>query len=176
MHPTRPAFAILLIALASAYGCSRPVEPFVAGPEAQAAGQTVASAKTSEITKACDLVTAKEMTAILGSDVVAQPNDGSNGKTECIYQTGNPVEGSGPYAELTVEWGSGEAAMTAMGMMGQIEPGIADPYEGIGDQAAAIGPTLMIRSGDDLITIVLSGVDDMPATAKKIFATAEARI
>jgi hypothetical protein len=175
MHPTRSAFAILLIALASAYGCSRPAEPFVAGPEAQAAGKTVASTGRSEITKACDLVTAQEMTAILGSDVVAQPNDGSNGKTECIYQTGNP-EGSSPYAELTVEWGSGEAAMTAMGMMGQIEPGIADPYEGIGDQAAAIGPTLMIRSGDDLITIVLSGVDDMPATAKKIFATAKARI
>lgn len=176
MHPTRSTSAILLIALASAYGCSRPAEPFVAGPEAQAAGQSVASTETSgKITEACDLVTAQEMTAILGSDVVAQPNDGSNGKTECIYQSGNS-EGSSPYAQLTVEWGSGEAAMTAMGMMGRIEPGITDPYEGIGDQAAAVGPTLMIRSGEDLITIVLSGVDDMPATAKKIFATAKARI
>ena len=126
--------------------------------------------------KACDMVTAKEMSVILGSDVVGTPNDGSNGKTECIYKTDKPITHSTPYADLTVEWGSGEGAMQAAGFMNKHEPGIADPYAGIGDQAVAMGPTLMIKTGDDLMTIILSDVDDVPATAKKIFNTAKPRM
>jgi hypothetical protein len=36
----------------------------------------------------------------------------------------------------------------------------------------AVGPALFIRTGDDLMTIVLSGVNDRPAAAKKIFDAA----
>jgi hypothetical protein len=66
--------------------------------------------------------------------------------------------------------------MTAAGMMNQHEAGIASPYEGIGDQAVAVGPTLMIRTGEDLVQLVFSGVTDAPAAAKKIFDTAKPRM
>jgi hypothetical protein len=61
-------------------------------------------------------------------------------------------------------------------MAEQHEPGLASPYDGIGDQAAAVGPALMIRTGEDLVTIVFGGVSDAPASAKKIFDTAKPRM
>ena len=122
---------------------------------------------------ACALVTGAEMSTILGAQVVAEANDRSAGKTECIYKS---ASGISPYVEFSVDWGGGEAAMTAAGMMGRIEPGLTNPYNGIGDQAAAVGPALMIRTGEDLVMIVFSGVSDMPAKAKRIFDTAKARL
>ncbi len=132
-------------------------------------GSTAAVATAS----ACELVNEAEMSRILGGAVVAQNNDHSNGKTECIY---NAANGISPYAQLSVEWGSGAGAMTGVGILGQAEPGIASPYEGIGDQAVAVGPALMIRTGEDLMTIVFSGVDDIPPKAKLILETAKARM
>lgn len=131
-----------------------------------------ASAEPSGL-KACAMVTEAEMSTILGAAVIAEPNDRSNGKTECVYKASSGIS---PYVELSVDWGSGEAAMMATSLMGKIEPGMTSPYAGIGDQASAIGPTLMIRTGDDLMTIVFSGVDDLPAKAKAIFTTAKARM
>ena len=123
--------------------------------------------------RACALVTAAEMSAILGSPVSAEPNDRFTNKTECSYK---PAAGISPYVEFSVAWGGGEAAMTAMGMAGQMEPGMTSPYAGIGDQAAAVGPTLMIRTGEDLVNIVFSGVDGAPQKAKQIFDTAKPRM
>jgi hypothetical protein len=122
---------------------------------------------------ACELVTQAEMSRILGAPVVAQNNDHSTGKTECIYTA---ASGISPYAELSIDWGGGEGAMMGVSMLGQHEPGIANPYEGLGDQAAAIGPALMIRTGEDLVTLVFSGVEDIPSKAKQIFETAKARM
>jgi hypothetical protein len=34
----------------------------------------------------------------------------------------------------------------------------------------------MIRTGDDLMKLIFSGVDDAPAKAKKIFQTAKPRL
>lgn len=119
------------------------------------------------------MVTAEEMSAILDATVRAERNHRSNGKTECIC---TPDEGISPYVELTVEWGSGEGAMMSAGMAAQAEPGLANPYEGLGDQAIAVGPMLMIRSGEDLVPIVFSGVEDAPSKAKRIFDTAKARM
>ena len=113
------------------------------------------------------------MSEILGGAVTAKNNDHSNGKTECIYTA---VTGISPYAELSVEWGSGEAGMMGIGMLASKEPGIANPYEGLGDQAMAVGTALMIRSGEDLVSIVFSGVDDIPPKARKIFDTLKARM
>jgi hypothetical protein len=39
------------------------------------------------------------MSAILGAAVVAEANDRSNGKTECIYKA---VSGVSPYEELSI--------------------------------------------------------------------------
>lgn len=123
-------------------------------------------------TSACELVTGAEMSEILGGQVVPTAND-RPGKTECIYTA---AQGVSPYAELSIDWGSGQDAMTAAAMLNQREPGIADLYAGIGDQAVAVGPTLMIRSGEDLVTLVFSGVDDVPGRARRIFDTAKARM
>ena len=49
----------------------------------------------------------------------------------------------------------------------QAEPGLADPLAGIGDQAVQAGPMLLIRRGEDLITLTLSGVDEDWATVAK---------
>ena len=179
MNSKRLVLASLLLALPALYGCSRP--PATPAPTATAdtpapvaVATAVAAAASREDAKACDLVTSAEMSAILGSTVIgAESSHKSSGKTECIYK---PAEAISPYVEFSVEWGEGETAMNAMGAMAHTEPGIANPYAGIGDQAVAAGTSLMIRSGADLITITFSGVDDAPAKAKKIFDTAKARM
>lgn len=169
----------LLLCFTALAGCSKPTatDSSAAAPAAVSAAKPAGDAapavqSVAEPRKACELVTAEEMSAILGSAVKATPDEGSSGKTQCTY---NAVAGVSPYVELSVEWGEGAAAMHAAGAMNQHEPGIADPYQGIGDQAVSVGPTLMIRTGDDLVGIVFSGVVDAPAAARKIFATAKAR-
>ncbi len=114
------------------------------------------------------------MSAILGSAVGGAPNDRSNGKTECIYKP--TTEAISPYVEFSVAWGDGAAAMAGVGMIARAEPGIANPYDGLGDQAVAVGPALMIRASKDLVTIVFSAVDDTPAKAKQILDAAKARM
>jgi hypothetical protein len=118
---------------------------------------------------ACTLVTAAEMSAILKATVIgkaARPD-------KCIYK---PAVAISPYAEFSVDVGEGRAAMRGAGMTEEHEPGITSPYEGIGDQAVAAGPALLIRSGEDLVTIVLSGVPNAPAAAKRIFETAKQKM
>lgn len=48
--------------------------------------------------------------------------------------------------------------------------------DGLGDQAVAVGPALMLKSGEDLMKPVFSGVDDAPAKARKIFQSAKPRL
>lgn len=135
------------------------------------AAEAVSPARPSP--KACTLVTNAEMSAILGAAVVGESNERSTGRTVCTY---NPASGISPYVELAVDWGGGPAAMAAAGTMGRIEPGISNPYQGLGDQAAAIGPMLMIRTGEDLVQITFTGVSEVPAKARKIFDTAKAKM
>jgi hypothetical protein len=123
---------------------------------------------------ACDLISEAEMTEILGSPVIAQSGDGhSVAQTSCGW---SPESGYSPYAELTIEWGSGEAAMFATGILSGIEPGLTSPFEGLGDQASAVGPTVMIRRGEDLVTIILSVKDDPVPIVRSIYATVDARL
>jgi hypothetical protein len=119
----------------------------------------------------CALVTAAEMSAILGTAVVAEARPGGN--TECNYR---PVSGFRPTVKLSVDWGDGRIAMASAGAMGRREPGLTDPYDGLGDQAVVVGPALIIRSGDDLVTIVFTGVRSAPTKAKRIFETAKSRM
>jgi hypothetical protein len=122
---------------------------------------------------ACALVRAAEMSAILGTQVLATPDERSSGETKCIYK---PASGSSPAVEFSVAWDAGRAAMLGMGLAERHEPGLTSPYDGIGDQAASAGPALMIRTGEDLVTIVFFGVDDAPTVAKKILTVAKARM
>lgn len=167
--------ACVVLSMAMA-GCSKPTAAPSADTGAAATPTPAATdAVAAETPKplACDMVTATEMSAIVGGEVAAQPNEGSSGKTQCIYTA---VNGISPYVELSVEWGEGELAMKAAGAMSQLEPGITSPYDGIGDQAISVGTGLMIRTGPDLMSITFSGVDNAPAAAKKIFDTAKARM
>jgi hypothetical protein len=132
---------------------------------------TLAAAQSGgEIRKACSIVTAEEMGKILGSPVTTEAND-RRSQTKCIYN----AEGMVPYAELQFSWGDGETGMTAAGMMGRMEPGLTNPFAGIGDQAAQAGPMLFIRRGDDLIELVLSGVD-IPKAAKQVYDILDKRL
>ncbi len=155
--------------------CSKPEPPArVASVAAPAAFASVPIAPPARHRgKACEMVTQAEMSAILGGAVVAAANDRSSMQTECVYSA---ATGISPYAELKVEWGSGPAAMTGAAMFARKEPGAVDPLEGLGDQAIQVGPVLMIRTGDDLVTIVFSGVDDVMPKAHRIFETTKARM
>src|SRR5512140_606410 len=92
--------------LSAVSACSSSDSPSPAARSA-AAATAVPTASKPHAT-ACDLVTGAEMSAILGGKVVPRNNDHSNGKTECVYTA---AEGVSPYAEFSVEWGSGEDAM-----------------------------------------------------------------
>ena len=141
---------------------------------AAAAAAKVAVAKPErKMTPACELVTAEEMSAILGATVVAEARDRSRSSTQCIYK---PTSGNSPSVDFTFSWGDGKAAMVGMGLAGKHEPGMVSPYDGIGDQAGGAGPLLMIRTGDDLVSLVFSGVADNATAARKIFTTAKARM
>lgn len=168
--PCRLALSFAAAALLVA--CPKPesaVPPGVASPPSTAS--PVAPPKQRAM--ACAMVPQEAMSAIVGGAVISKPNDRSNGQTQCIYSA---ASGISPYVDLKVEWGMGPMAMKGVGMANKAEPGLANPFEGIGDQAAQIGPALMIRSGEDLVTIVFSGVDDALPKARKIFDLVKARL
>ena len=124
-------------------------------------------------TPACELVSAAEMSAIVGAPVTAHAEDHPGSSTKCTYK---PATGAAPSVEFTVTWGEGFAAMRGMGLAASREQGLVTPYSDIGDQAGAAGPLVMIRTGDDLVTLVLSGVSSAPVVAKKIFDTVKPRM
>jgi hypothetical protein len=165
-----------LIVLAAVAGCSSSAKPpGAAAPPttaASAAAQATVPAAKNTVASACEMVTATEMTAILGVAVSAKDTTHSSGETECRYAAPSGF----PTVDFAVDWGDGEIAMRAVNMVNAHEPGIASPYDGSGDQAAAVGPALMIRTGDDLVKLVFTGVEGAPAKAKKIFDTAKARM
>ena len=151
-------------------GCDSPKKP--GNVDAVSPPTSKAAPEPSKQSSACEMVTQSEMSAILGVAVTAQDTTHSAGETACTYSAPSGF----PTVQMEVDWGDGEAAMGAFAMANRNEPGIGSPYEGVGDQAVAIGPTLMIRTGEDLMELVFSGVDDAPAKAKKIFQTAKPRL
>ena len=116
---------------------------------------------------ACEIVSQAQMSAILGVPVVAQVS----GRSKCVYKSDGA---GGPYVEFSFDPGDGAAGMAGAGFAEKHEPGLTSPYDGIGDQAVAAGPALFIRTGDDLVTLVFSGVSDRRAAAKKILDAAKA--
>jgi hypothetical protein len=149
-------------------GCSPP-STHAAAESAKAAAQPAPEPKQST---ACEMVTAAEMAVLLGGSVTAQAGP-TNGQTSCIYK---PVSDSGPAAELKIEWGSGEGGMLGAGLANSQEPGLADPLAGLGDRAVSMGPAIMIKRGDDLVTILLSGVDDRMPPVRGIYALVDKRM
>lgn len=170
IYHLRHHLAALLAATLLA-ACSKPESPAPTAV-ANAAATTAAAAPTKPVFTACEMVTQAAMSAILGGAVIAKPDEGA-GRTGCIYL---PASGSGPAVELRVEWGAAQMAIKGVGMAGRAEPGLANPLAGLGDQAAQMGPALMIATGEDLVTIVASGVDDLVPKAKAILALVKTRL
>lgn len=134
---------------------------------ATAANQPAAAAKT-----ACAMLTAAEMSSIVGTTVSAEGDEGG-GSTTCRYQ---PAGRSMPSIEVKIDWGGGSAAMMSTRILSRLEPGIADRLAGLGDEAAAMGPALWVRTGEDLVNLTLMGVDDDVAIAKRIVALLRPRM
>ena len=157
--------------LSAAEQSALPCEPIRTPATISRAAAKAAAKPARTFPEGCALVTEAEMSAILDAPMQAVARQG--GGTECNY---SPKSGISPAVKLTVDWGDGRIAMKSAGFMGAHEPGLTSPYDGVGDQAVAVGPALMIRTGEDLMTIVFTGVTGAPAAAKRIFDTAKARM
>ena len=172
--PVTRARGAVLIVMAALAGCGTgkppPAQATSASDQAAAAAAIARAQKPAA--KACEMVTESEMSGILGVAVTAKDLTHSSGATDCKWSTPSGF----PAVELEVDWGDGEVAMRAAAMMNQREPGITSPYDGLGDQAIAVGPALMIQTGEDVLKMVFTGITDAPAKAKKIFTAAKARM
>ena len=169
MTAFRPRYVLLLSASCLFLaGCSPPATSAVSNSAKAAAQQT----QESKPLTACQLVTAAEMALLLGGPVTAQAGT-ANGRTSCNYRA---VNGSSPNAELTIDWGAGEGGMLGAGLANSQEPGLADPLVGLGERAVSMGPAIMIKRGDDLVTIMLSGVDDPMGSIRGIYAILDKRM
>ena len=166
LHPSH----LLLLSASCLFlaGCSPPS----ANPVAESAKAAAQQEPEPKQLTACEMVTAADMTALLGGAVTAQDGP-TNGKTSCNYRA---VNGGSLNAELTIEWGSGEGGMMGAGLANSQEPGLADPLAGLGDLAVSMGPAIMIKRGEDLVTILLSGVDDRMPAVKGIYALVDKRM
>lgn len=138
-----------------------------AAPTADAVAAAVAAAQKRD--DPCAYVSEAEMRAILHARVVPHVSGGN----KCVYAL---PSGPGPYSQIEVARGDGRIAMKAAGAMARAEPGIDNPLAGVGDQAVMVGPTIMVRKGEDLVNIVMSGVDAPIKKAAVIFKTVERRL
>jgi hypothetical protein len=132
------------------------------------------SSSASAAPTACELISAADMSAVLGSAVGAVADD-RGGQTKCTYESAGDEIG-GAYAEVQLNWGDGVAGMKGAGAM---EPQLGDvmgQLAGLGDQATSVGPMILIRRGGDLITLVISGVPDTTSAAKRIYGLLDARL
>ena len=142
--------------------------------------------------KACDMVTAAEMSMILGGPVVAAAggNDRPPSSTECIY---SPADGSNPanaempngsstpYAELQVDWGAGDAQAldTATALVNSAGlAGSADPLKGLGERAYKVTAYQVFISthGDLMMIRFLPRTGEVDGKARRIFETAKGRV
>ena len=132
------------------------------------------SSSVSAAPTACELISAADMSAVLGSAVAAVADD-RGGQTKCTYESAGGEIG-GAYAEVQLNWGDGVAGMKGVGavepQLGQVMGQLA----GLGDQATSVGPMILIRRGGDLITLVISGVPDSTSAAKRIYGLLDARL
>lgn len=151
-------------------GCSKQV----ASPESPTSAAPTAASRVRG--KACDMVTPAEMSVILGGAISAVAKEGGQSWTQCIY---SPVTGTTPHeVELKVEWGAGPSLAPASNAANSAAPiGAVDPLHGIGDLAVQVPGLVLIKVGDDLMTVqFVYGDTDLPGKARRIFDTAKSRM
>jgi hypothetical protein len=175
--PMRSHFVTFPLVLAGAImlnGCSKQDASPDSAATAAASATTPAASKVRG--KACDMVTQAEMSEILGGAVNAAATEGGQSWTQCIY---SPVTGTKPLAvELKVEWGAGPSLAPASSLANTAAPiGAVDPLQGIGDLAVQVPGLVLIKVGDDLMTVqFVYGDTDLPGKARRIFDTAKSRL
>jgi len=126
--------------------------------------------------KACELVTAAEMSAVLGVTVAAKPDERSNMHSVCLY---TPSGASAPALGLSIEFGAGPGGMGAAGLAAANSPaGMVDPLQGVGEQAVHVqaGQMVMINTGDDLMEIDYGDVADPLPKVRRIYEIAAPRM
>lgn len=189
----KPA-VILSLALATMFsaGCSKQEASPAAGAPAAAAEAAAAAPAPAQHATACELVTAAEMSAILGGTVQASAggNERPPAATECLYQsptatnTGSGLDelaSAGPYAEIEVDWGGGDPAVldSSAGLVnGASTLDAADPLKGLGDRAYKVtNDQVFISTKGNLMMIRFARrSEDAAAKARKIFETAQPRM
>lgn len=162
---SRRVLAVALLAIVVA-ACSKKDDVAPAATNAASEQAQAATATEQERPTVCTMITAEEMSGLVGTPVAVEGEAGV-GTTKCRYK---PPASTFPLIEIEVDWGSGAAAMVGTGMLGRAEPGISNPLAGLGDEAVAVGPAFMIRVGDDFLNVMLMGVDDHIGVAKRIVA------
>jgi len=193
---TKPAIVLsLLLGTLVSAGCSKQEPSTTTGTPAataEAAPAAAAAPAQAQHASACDLVTASEMSAILGGTVQASAggNERPPAATECIYQspgattTGSGLDelaSSGPYAEIEVDWGGGDPVVldTSAGLAnGAATMDAADPLKGLGDRAYKVtADQVFISTHGNLMMIRFARrAEDVNAKARRIFEAAQPRM
>lgn len=148
-------------------------------PSATETTKTVATVAVTKHLGACEIVTAREMSAILGGPMKAQrgSNDRPPSATECDYSS---ATGASAYAELELDWDAGElqAFKKAGGLAGGAAPGSANAMKGLGEAAYLVaGTQVFISTGGNLMIIrFLPGAHDVISRARRVYNVAKARL
>jgi hypothetical protein len=169
------AFALVLALPACSGPAPAASTATATAPDAPAPAPAAAAPVSTDPHQACNLVTAAEMSAIVGSPMTATPHDDSNFSTvtNCAYA---PASGRGSSVDFTVMWGDGESTLKMDREMKNHDTEADKRFAGVGDDAVVVSPAVQIRQGKDLLVLMLVGFDNEPATAKKIVDTAKARM
>ncbi len=100
----------------------------------------ICSSRASAAPTACELVSAADMSTVLGSAVGAVADD-RGGQTKCTYETVGGDLGA-PYAEVQLNWGDGVVGIKGAGAM---EPQLGramGELAGLGDASTSVGPMI----------------------------------
>lgn len=122
--------------------------------------------------QACNLLTANELSAVVGSPMVATPQDG-DGVSNCKYA---PAGDRGPSVEFTVMPGDGESTLQMDRDMKGHDAEADKRFAGIGDDAVVVPPSVQVRVGKDLLVFSLLGVGDEPSAIRKIVSVVKPRL
>jgi hypothetical protein len=149
--------ATLAASAYSASACRAPAEQTQSARTAQP-DERIASGLVHPT--ACSLLRQEEMSRLLGGAVAPPKPDERGSSTSCTY---TPAAGKGisPYAQITINWNGGDAAMSGMRLADKMMSkdagfSIVDKIEGVGDEASMmIGGLMTVRKGELFMTIDL---------------------
>ena len=173
----------LCLAALLAAGCSKEASPPAGATTAPSVSAPVVATKAAPASKAranaCNMVTAAEMSAILGGTVTAAAggNERPPAATECIYESASPSLS----AELEVDWGGGDPQVlgTAAGLANGAAPVKAvGPLHGLGERAYTVtADQVFISTQGHLMMIRFPrGSSNVAAKARRIYETAQPRM